>query len=160
MHGRPRLTAVPRPARRVAAAVPLLLLAACGSAPVSVEVAPGAADPGCAEVMVALRGGAYDELADRERRGTTSQSTAAWGDPAVLLRCGVEPLGPTTDACVDVDGVDWVLDESGERPTFTTYGRAPAVEVSFPPDDVTGSEAVLVDLSGLVSRLPQDRECL
>ncbi|MFZ5871876.1 MAG: DUF3515 family protein [Actinomycetota bacterium] len=148
MHRRPRLIL----------ASALAALATGCAAPVDVEVAPQAADPLCAQVLVSLRSGAYDELAGRPRRDTTSQSTAAWGDPPVVLRCGVEPPGPTTAACVDVEGVDWVLDDA--RATFTTYGRVPAVEVAFPPGDVTGSDAVLVELSALVGRLPQSRECL
>lgn len=153
MHRRPRLI----PAAGALAA--LGALAGCAS-PVPVEAAPAAADPLCAEIMVSLRSGSLDELADRPRRATTAQSTAAWGDPPVLLRCGVPTPGPTTDACVRVDGVDWVLDESGERPAFTTYGRVPAVEVSLPPQDTSGSEVVLVQLGPLVERLPQVRECL
>lgn len=153
MHRRPRLTLA------AGALATLVTLAGCASA-VPVEAAPEAADPLCAEVMVSLRSGSLDELADRPRRDTTAQSTAAWGDPPVLLRCGVPTPGPTTDACVRVDGVDWVLDDSGERPVFTTYGRVPAVEVSFPPEDTSGSEAVLVQLGPLVEQLPQVRECL
>ncbi len=65
----------------------------------------------------------------------------------MLLRCGVEPLGPTTDRCVSVDGVDWVIDES-DAPNylFTTYGRTPAVEVLIDNDVVSGTTAI-ADLS-------------
>lgn len=51
-----------------------------------------------------------DTLGDAALRTTTSQATAAWGDPsAVILRCGVPTPGPTTDRCVTVNGVDWVI---------------------------------------------------
>ena len=38
----------------------------------------------------------------------TSPAVQAWGDPAIIARCGVAALGPTTDQCIDVDGVGWV----------------------------------------------------
>ena len=41
------------------------------------------------------------------RRDTspTDPAVAAWGDPAVVARCGVAALGPTDTECVEVDGV-------------------------------------------------------
>lgn len=50
-----------------------------------------------------------------------------------MARCGKAPPGPTTDPCIDVNGIDWVattLDDGGTM--FTTYGREPAVEVLVP----------------------------
>lgn len=80
-------------------------LSAC-SAAVSVDPAPDAASPACAPEMIAMP----DTLGDAALRTTTSQATAAWGDPsAVILRCGVPSPGPTTDRCVTVNGVDWVI---------------------------------------------------
>jgi hypothetical protein len=134
------------------------LLCGCAAA---VEVAPaeGAADPACADVMAAVHQG-LDELGDRARRVTTSQSTAAWGDPPVVLRCGVTSPAPTTDPCVTVDGVDWVLEETGGTLTYTTYGRQPAVEVVLPTTDPAGTDVVLGELGPAVSALPQFRQCL
>ena len=100
-------------------------------------------------------------VADFPRRETSSQATAAWGDPSqVILRCGVQVPGPTTDQCVSVNDVDWVLRE-GENGywTATTYGRTPATELIFKPDDVAES-SVLMDLSAAVSEVPQERKCL
>lgn len=141
----------------------LLVVAAGGCARgVEVEPAPSASEPVCAELVLALP----ETLAGAERRSTTSQASRAWGDPAIVLRCGVEPLGPTTDPCYaisDVDGenpVDWVAasaeTEDGQR--FTTYGRTPTVEVTIPvsyPGDV-----VLAELAPAIAPLPQDGECL
>ncbi|WP_380168704.1 DUF3515 domain-containing protein [Jannaschia sp. R86511] len=111
-----------------------LLLSAC-SAAVPVQAAPEGGSPGCATVMAALPA----TLADAPRRDTTGGAgTAAWGDPAILLRCGVEPLGATSQPCVGVptdDGgeVDWVvLAGDGTGSIVRTYGRVPAVEVEVP----------------------------
>ena len=62
-----------------------------------------------------------------------SRGVAAWGDPPIVARCGKTPPEPTTDPCIDVNGIDWVatqLDDGGTM--FTTYGRSPAVEVLVP----------------------------
>ena len=135
------------------------MAAGCAGA-VDVDPAPGAAEQGCAEVMATLRGGGYDDLAGRERRSTGAQSTAAWGDPPVVLRCGVEPPGPTTDPCLHVDGVDWVVRETKEWTVFTTYGRRPALEVSLPAEDREGTDALLAAVGRLAEELPQVRRCL
>ena len=126
-----------------------------------VEAAPQATDPACAEVLVRLP----DVIGDRERRQTGSQSSAAWGegDDLVVLRCGVEPLGPTTDPCVRVGAVDWVTrleDEAGTvTTTYTTYGRVPAVELSMVGENPPGADVALGELGRAVEGLPVDRTC-
>lgn len=125
-----------------------------------VEPAPAAAQPQCAAVLARLRSDAYAVVGERRRRETDAQSTAAWGDPPVVLRCGVTPPGPTTDPCLTVEGVDWVAREADDAVVFTTFGRAPALEVSVPPGGPTGADAVLAALAPVAARLPQERTCL
>jgi uncharacterized protein DUF3515 len=146
--------------RRVALAVGLavagtIALAGCSQS-VTFDAAPQATDPDCAAVIVRLP----DVVAGQAERETNAQGTGAWGTPAsVLLRCGVEPLGPTTDRCVSVDGVDWVIDESdAPRYLFTTFGRTPAVEVLIDNDVVSGTTAI-ADLSSAVSAIPAEGGC-
>jgi hypothetical protein len=145
--------------RQAGAAVVLAATAAtlAGCSPiVDVEPAPDAANPDCARVMVVLP----DLVADNELRETNSQATAAWGDPSkVVLRCGVPVPGPTTDQCVGVNGVDWVIQEGDPYWTMTTYGRNPATEVLIDPNQVASS-TVLVDLSAAVAEVPQTNKCL
>ena len=128
-----------------------------GCTPVAdVEAAPDAENPACAEVMVYLP----VEVAETPLRDTNSQATAAWGNPSkVILRCGVPVPGPTTEPCASVNGVDWLLREEGETWRATTYGREPAVEVVFNPNEVASS-TLLVELAGPVSRIEPTRECL
>lgn len=99
-----------------------------GCAPtVSLSQPPHAGSPQCAEIMVRLP----HDLAEQSRVWTNAQSTAAWGTPTkVVFACGVTPPGPTTLKCIDLGGVDWVVDES-QQPDFriTTFGRTPAVQV-------------------------------
>ena len=164
-------TGRPLRARRdgAAAVAGVVLLTGCAAA-AEVTAAPFADDPVCAEVILALP----QVLADAERIDTTSQGTAAWThdrpQDAIVLRCGVPPLPPTTDRCVTAtDGagtsIDWVTvpgDEAAGTPwTFTTYGREPAVEVIV-PTSVTSerSTSFLVDLGAAVSHTAQTRQCL
>ncbi|GAB3526545.1 DUF3515 domain-containing protein [Arthrobacter monumenti] len=145
--------------RHTAVVISLLAggLALTGCSPVvDVEPAANAANPECAEIMVALP----DLVAGEEQRETNSQATSAWGDPSlVVLRCGVPEPGPTTDKCVGVNGVDWVIEEGKGAWTMTTYGREPATEILIDPDKVASS-TVLVDLGAAVSQIPQDEECV
>ncbi|MEO7071194.1 MAG: DUF3515 family protein [Nostocoides sp.] len=62
----------------------------------------------------------------------TSPAVHAWGDPAIIARCGVAALGPTTDPCIDVSGVDWVARQLSDGVAFTTFGTDPAIEVLVP----------------------------
>lgn len=144
---------------RVAVSAAVLVLAAGLSActPIAdVESAPDAANPDCATIMVALP----SVLADQQQRETDSQATAAWGEPAkIILRCGVPVPGPTTEQCATVNGIDWILREDESTWTATTYGREPAVEVLFNPDEVSSS-TLLVQLENSISRIQPTRECI
>ncbi|MDQ0575756.1 DUF3515 domain-containing protein [Agromyces albus] len=151
----PRRARIRVPAAGIAALAGALILAGCTQA-VPFEAAPDASDPDCAAVVVRLP----DVVADLPERETDAQGTGAWGTPAsVLLRCGVPSPGPTTLRCVNVDGVDWIIDESdAPRFLFTTYGRTPAVEVLVDNDVVSGTTAIS-DLSSAVSVIPAERAC-
>ncbi len=131
-------------------------LAGCSRA-VPTEPAPSSAEQGCAQVLVRLP----DGLGDRERRQVTSQATAAWGDgdSLVVVRCGLEPLGPTTDLCVRVGAVDWVTTTGDGTTRYTTYGRSPAVEIELQGTDPEGTDLVLSEIGSAVEVLPADREC-
>lgn len=124
-------------------------LAGC-SATVSVDPAPDANNPKCAEIMVRLPG----TISDQARVWTDAQATAAWGTPTrIIMACGVTPPGPTTLKCVSLGGVDWIVDES-TQPNFriTSYGRTPAVQVFLDGGDSSvDPNAVLTQLGRLVA---------
>ncbi|MBT1003223.1 DUF3515 family protein [Paenarthrobacter sp. DKR-5] len=132
------------------------MLAVSGCSPaVDVQPAKDSADPACAPMMVALP----DKVADQPLRKTSSQGTAAWGDPSkVILRCGVNVPGPTTDPCVGVNGVDWVMKAGNPVWTLTTFGRKPATEILFDPNKVASS-TVLADLASAAAKIPQTAKC-
>jgi hypothetical protein len=137
----------------------LLAAAVTGcTATVTMEPAPDAGNPECANVIVNLP----QQLAGLAPRETNAQATGAWGDPtSVRLRCGVPVPAPTAEfPCLTVEGVDWLRDASDEPVTvFTTYGRDPATQVIIDGAVVSG-EPVLTGLANAVSRVPAERECI
>lgn len=151
-----------RTALRTVLAVALagVALALSGCAPtVSLEPGADANNPGCAEITVRLP----DSVADKPRRQTDAQATGAWGDPsAVLLRCGVPSIHPTTKPCVNVDGIDWVLmsEPSADTVVYQTFGRTPATEVII--DHVSGASdsSVLPEFASAIASVKQTQMCL
>ncbi|MCS3428120.1 DUF3515 domain-containing protein [Leucobacter aridicollis] len=138
-----------------AGAVTTVLTGCSGDVPMI--PADDANNPACADVIVRLPS-TVDGL---DRRYTNAQSTGAWGDPAsVLLYCGIEPSGPTTDSCVSVNGVDWIIDDSrAPMFRFEAYGRSPGLEVVVNFDDDVSGTNVITELSASVKKLPQERKC-
>jgi hypothetical protein len=124
-----RPTAAPRGAAVALFLAGLAVLALTGcSRPVEVALAPQASAPVCRDATWP------PTVSGHARVGTSpdDRSVAAWGDPALIARCGLDPLGPTTDECVSVDGVDWVVRRLSDGSMATTYGRDPALEVLAP----------------------------
>ena len=165
------MSAAPAPPHRTIAVAALVAGCLAGCAPgVSVHEAPHGADPDCARVALALP----DVLGGLPRRTTTSQASAAWGhgSDVVVLRCGVEPPGPTTTRCVSVEtpsgpSIDWLAvagapDAHGATDwTFTTYGRDPAVEVRVPAAVVgERSTSFLDELGPAIAKVVASRTCV
>jgi hypothetical protein len=158
VHRRPRLrllllSAVPA----VVAAVAVLAVLTLRDRPVEASAPPGAGDPVCARLAARLPA----TLHGQQRRATTSPSpaVAAWGDPAIVWRCGVTPPGPTENECTQVDGVDWVRVPLSDGSSFTTYGREPAVQLLV-PRAYAPEPLLLPALSRVVAAVPQgERRC-
>ena len=107
-------------------------LAACAPV-IPVEAAPYAADPDCARVMLA----APESLGGLALLATTSQATAAYGEEyPIIVRCGVEPSGPTADPCLVVTSgttsLGWLVTETDDAWQAVSFGHSPAVEVTAP----------------------------
>ena len=119
---------MPRSRRLSAAAGALILLGALAgcSTTIHVDAAEDADNPACADVSVLLP----DAIGDLDRVWTDAQATGAWGDPTVVLRCGVDVPAPSDLVCQTIGGVDWlVLAQEDERQRLVSYGRDPAIEV-------------------------------
>ncbi len=142
-----------RTAGTVLGALVVAAAAGCSSA-VPVDPATYATDPSCAALILATPDSLGTGLG---RRLTTAQATTAWGDPAIVLRCGVAPPGPTTEHCETVSSangpsIDWLVvqDDPGATSapsgaTSATSGAtsAPSGATSAPsaPSAATGSTA-------------------
>jgi hypothetical protein len=118
------------------------LLAGCGGDAVHVDNfhVSVAGHDSCAAFLGALP----DQVADQaKRRVTGSQFAAAWGDPAIVLRCGVaKPEGTTFALCQTANGVDWfvkdvekVSSDQSLDVDMTTLYRSPGVSVHIPAAD-------------------------
>ena len=104
-------------------AASVVALSGCSS---SVELAPAplATADGCRATGAAWP----NDVGGQERREVSEPSAgAAYGDPAIIARCGVPALGPTTDDCIEVDGIGWVAQPLSDGTRFTTFGRDPRV---------------------------------
>lgn len=123
-----------------------------------------AADPACADIIVA----APPEMLGLKQHETTSQSTVAWGSGAdtIVLRCGVQPPGPTTDTCTrlqDANGtdIDWIVRDEDDILTYTTYGRSPAVDITVPrrvaPDQPS---AVALEMTRPIATIEPTAHCI
>ena len=133
--------------RRLAAVAGAIALAAglagC-STTVHLEPADDANEPACANVSVLLP----DSVGGYERVWTDAQATGAWGDPTVVLRCGVEPPAPSDLVCTTLGGVDWlVLEQEEERQRLVTYGREPAIEVIIRRGEQVDFQSIVDTLS-------------
>jgi Protein of unknown function (DUF3515) len=124
--------------------------------------------PSPARQVAVFCGRLHDALPSRlDGRKTTAVSpksslTAAWGHPAVVLRCGVakpRALHPTSEL-ITIDNVAWFLDETDDAYVFTTYGRVAFVEVRVPTSVAREkATAPLVDLARpVISSVPTTDE--
>lgn len=105
------------------------MLSACSTA-VEVSVPAEASSAACTAASAHWP----ETISGMERRDTspTSPAVAAWGNPAVVARCGVAAMGPTSTECVEVDGAGWIPEPLTDGTRFTSFGTDPAVEVLVP----------------------------
>jgi hypothetical protein len=84
----------------------------------------------------------------------------AWGDPAVVLVCGVDrPAGfVATAGLIQINGVQWYVDDSDpDTVVWTAVDRPVYVQVSIPSSVDSGPVAALSPIIGatLTARAPQ-----
>ncbi len=108
-------------------------------------------------------------LADTPRRvagqhalEVADRVAAAWGDPPIVLRCGVEEpaaLKPTSQ-CFDVNGVGWLAETTADGYLFTTIGRSFHVSLEVPKAYDPAADA-LADVASTVKKHdPEEQPCV
>ena len=125
-------------------------MAGCGR---QVDVAPPeSSSAACAQLTVP------DTVSGAAKRPTTGgSSTAAWGEPPITLRCGVNrPAALTpTSALVDINGVGWLPLEGSGGAGFVAVdwpsGTAPTYIEVVVPDAYSPGE-VLADITAALTR--------
>ena len=153
------------PRRALTALLPAaaLLLAGCsggGAVHVAAPTPSGSAAAQCGALVKALPG---TLLGQRSRAvSPASTTTAAWGDPAITLRCGVGTPGALDPAsseydpnlahhdAQDVNGVCWLIGQTqGGGYRFTTIVQRTYVEVNVPAS-YSGQQSPLGGLASAV----------
>jgi hypothetical protein len=78
----------------------------------------------------------------------------AWGEPPVVLRCGVPPVTvpPDTNKQFQINGVRWYAQTRGKYVVFTTTDRTVPVEVAVPANTAANPADVVATLSGPVGK--------
>lgn len=145
---------------RVLAAVAVAALLAGCSSGVQVDTYP--TEDGTELSCRSLLADAGHPVAGQESRLVKDGVAAAWGDPPIVLRCGVERPEALrqTSRCDVVDGVGWFTEDVAGGLLFTTIGRRFYVSVEVPEEYQPAADA-LVDLAGLVKRHdPVVRDCV
>lgn len=125
-----------------------------------ISVAPPPGNPAAAAPCTKLLGALPVNLNGLPSRPalSTSPYVVAWGDPAVVLRCGVDrPKGlvPGSDHfTAGINGVFyWVDPDKSKQTVFTVIDRAVYVEVEVPATYAGGPLAAVSD--AVAKALPQ-----
>lgn len=128
-------------------------LAGCGPGPV--RVIPPTAEPAGSRLCAALHDTLPKKVGDLGRRRTqpSSNRTAAWGKPAVVLRCGVGPpegYRPEVATVAEVNGVSWYQHIAGATIEWVVVDRPVHVELAV-PRTYGGQGAFLADLTAAIT---------
>jgi hypothetical protein len=119
--------------------------------------APAGATAACRSVMAALP----QSLGDLARRPTLgdASASAAWGDPAVVLRCGLsDPQGLDCSAALTVvDGVSWWQQSAVGSTTYLAVDRSVRIALTMP--DGTGTGPIQSASQVIGSVLPHREPC-
>lgn len=146
--------------RRAAGAVAgtvLVLAAGCTGGAVRVPVPEP--DEETAALCEAMAERLPETLYDQQRVATDPDSplVAAWGDPVISLRCGVERPGayrPDAELTV-VDGVAWLPEPQDEPTMYTSMAREAYVEVSVPASYGAPAQGLVAISEAISAEIPE-----
>lgn len=163
--GRFRLLVLGAAAVVVATAV-VLWIVLRSNGPVAVAVPTVTSARAIAE-CTALTKDAPETVGGQARRSTSPASplTAAWGDPAITLRCGVPepsvlvPGSPDYDPSAEelyANGVAWLYEQTSSGYQFIAAQRAVFIEVDVPAAYQPETNAAIDLCATVVKAVPRD----
>jgi len=147
------------------AATAVLAAGCSGAVEVDAPDLTGEAARTCSALVESLPGSV--DGAEQRAVEPSDAPAAAWGDPAIVLRCGA-PMPEEFDefsTCQETDDVGWFIpdDQMTGRPeaiTMTTIGRSVNVEVTLPPEHWPPA-AAMVDLAPAIKEtVPEIDPCV
>ena len=151
--------------RTLAALAGLVLLAGCSSTPhVAAFHVPTAQQKACRILLDALPAKVAGEA---KRESTGSRYAVVYGDPAIIIRCGVSrPKGSKVAPCISRNGIDWSvpLDQTDDLSldvTMTLPFRTPRLQAFVPHQyRPAGPSEVMADLDAVIrARTKLQRRC-
>ncbi|HEV8025312.1 MAG TPA: hypothetical protein VGP37_10565 [Candidatus Nanopelagicales bacterium] len=90
-------------------------------------------------------------LGELQRETAPSDAAAlAWGDPPIVLVCGVDVAIAPDAQVLEVNGVAWVAQESADGTIFSTVESDPAVQIRVPATYRPEAD-VLTELNAAIS---------
>jgi hypothetical protein len=133
---------------RSALAVAVALLAACSPSEIPSADPPASDQAACRTLVAAL-----PDTIDGEDNSGRSEYAASWGDPRIVMRCGVATPAAyeQTSELIVINDVSWLPEEQQRGYVFTAVGRTPQVEV-YVPDAHQPEVNPLVDLAAPVQQ--------
>lgn len=109
--------------------------------------------PNTAKDCDALYADLPQSVADQGRRDVKDTVAAVWGDPPIILRCGVEKPArlDRVSQCFVIDDVGWFQESTSDGWLFSTIGREYFLSVEIPARYEPAADA-LVDLAKSVKK--------
>jgi Protein of unknown function (DUF3515) len=126
----------------------------------TVQVAAPPLDERSATVCRALLAKLPEAVRDRPRRPVTAgpEQNAAYGDPPIVLSCGVDqPAVPQVAQLLVLSGVCWLPEERADDQVWTAVDRAVPVRVTVPKAYDPAGQWVIDFSPAIVDAVPPAR---
>jgi len=134
-------------------AASVILLSGCSRDDAVMVSTPGGLDSTAAHACQDLADRLPASVVDAPARKTdpVSPLVRAWGDPAIVLTCGVGTPGAltSTSQLYKINDVTWLPEEIGDATRFTTIGRTTNVQVVV-PNHYSPAGSALIDVGDAI----------
>lgn len=134
----------------VLALLAVVPVAGCALGPVNLGEGPQTVPPACSSLMETV-----PVVVDGQQiRAVTPEraDAVAWGNPPILLLCGVTPPEDltATSSLIDIGGVTWFAQPLRNGTAFFTVDRSATVEIRV-PRDFEPEASIVVELAPYIA---------